>query len=267
MLDPQAKLQPKFPSNFNLKIIGLGGVGSIVSDYGTLWLTAQAQQNPDTRMRIVLIDGDEFEDRNTRMFFKDLGNKAEVKRKDLIDRIGNRMTNMTISAVKEYVTDQNIGRLIHEGDVVMLCVDSHAARKLISEYFENNIRDGVLISAGNDGAGEDSTGQILRGTYGNCQIFKRQAGVNVSPSLTRFHPEIANPHPDDKVRDEQSCAELVASVPQLLFANLWAASTALSALYMTLCGQSDHLSEIVFDFAEGKVMPMELPDAQLAVGA
>lgn len=257
--DIDKTLQPQFPSNFTLKIIGLGGVGSIVADYVTLWLTAQAAQHPDVRMRIVLIDGDAFESNNTRMFFSELGDKAEVKRKDLLNRIGDRMTNVTIAAVNEYVTDQNIGQLIHEGDTVMLCVDSHPARKLVSEYFEQHIHDGVLISAGNDGAGPDSTGTILRGTYGNCQRFTRNAGVNTSPSLTKYHPEISQPAPNDKLRTEQSCTELVASGPQLLFANLWAASTALATLYMTLCGQADHLAEVVFDFAEGKVMPLNLP--------
>jgi hypothetical protein len=56
----------------------------------------------------------------------------------------------------------------------------------------------------------------------------------------------------------ETLTELLASVSQLLFANLWAASTALATLYRTLCGQCDHLSEVVFDFAEAKVAPLEL---------
>lgn len=249
-------LQPKFGGRVNIKVIGLGGVGSIVAEYLTLWTGAQSAAHPESQFRIVLIDGDHFESDNARMFFGALGPKALVKRDDLLDRIGDRFPELSISAVEEYVDESNVERLIHEDDIVLLCVDRHASRKLVSEYFEKHIDNGVLISAGNDGVGEDSDGIVQRGTYGNCQVYVRRDGTDVTPSLTAFHPEIRNPA--DTLPTDESCTEQVASVPQLLFANYWAAGTILSSMFLSLCDGLGY-SELAFDFAEGKMMPIDLP--------
>ena len=50
----------------------------------------------------------------------------------------------------------------------------------------------------------------------------------------------------------------VASVPQILFANLMTASALLNALWLHLCGAL-HYSELVFDIAEGLMQPLALP--------
>lgn len=254
----QTPLQPIFPASFNLKIIGLGGIGSIAAENVALWLCAQSVQHPQTSFRIVLIDGDEFETHNARMFFGRLGPKATVKCEDLHEKLGDRIGRLSIEAVDEYVTDENIGRLIHEGDFVLLCVDSHASRKLVSDFFEENIRDGALISAGNDGVGKDSTGEVRTGTYGNCQVFIRRDGVNVTPSLTQYHPEIASPA--DKLPTHKGCTDDLASVPQLHVTNMQAATAMYASLYLTLCGdEALPWFELAFDIALGKMTALERP--------
>lgn len=250
-------LQLQLPSELNVKVIGLGGTGSIVAEYAALWLNLQSVAHEEADIRLTFIDGDEFEPINSRMYFNRFGNKAVVKRDELIDRLGDRLQSLMIDAVPQFITPQNIGQLIHERDVVLMCVDSHASRKLVSDFFAQKIDTGVLISAGNDGVGADSSGRVLRGTYGNCQVYLRRDGSDATPSLTRYHPEIADPR--DKLPSDQACTELIASVPQLLFANLWAAASILSTLYLCLC-ESGSLpyGELAFDFAEGKMQPIEI---------
>src|SRR6185369_53454 len=121
--------------------------------------------------------------------------------------------------------------------------------------------DICVISGGNDGVGPDSSGRILRGTFGTCQIHVRRDGVDLTPPLARFHPEIAQPA--DRLPTDQSCTELVASVPQLLFANLMTASGMLNTLWLFLCNRLDY-PEICFDIALAKMSPVPLPMPGLA---
>jgi molybdopterin/thiamine biosynthesis adenylyltransferase len=235
----------------SVKIVGLGGVGGIVARYGAMFLASLAKgQN----VRLVLIDGDKFEEKNsTRMFFSDYGNKAAVTRDDLLDRFAD--SPLTLVAVEEYVTEENVSRLLHNHDIVIAAVDNHATRKMLND-FAARLDAVVLISGGNDGVAEDSTGKLRRGTYGNCQIYVRQGGRDVSPSLTQYHPEIADPadrHPTD-----QSCTEQLESVPQLLLTNLATASSILNALLLHLSGAL-HYSELAFDIADGLMRPLPLP--------
>jgi molybdopterin/thiamine biosynthesis adenylyltransferase len=242
-------LTPHVPEGCSVKVIGLGGVGGIVARYGAMFLASF-----DAGVRLVLIDGDQFEPSNaSRMYFSGHGNKAEVTRADLIDRF--RDSPLSLVAVPEFVTPENVGRLIHEGDVVLLAVDNHATRKLVNDHCAR-LRDVCLISGGNDGIGADSAGRVQRGTYGNVQVYLRHDGEDGSPSLTRFHPEIEKPA--DRLPTDLSCTDLVASVPQVLFTNLATASALLNALWLHLCSAL-HYSELAFDIAEGRMQPLALP--------
>ena len=80
--DSSMALIPQFPTEMTVKIVGLGGTGSIVSEYAALWLNAQATIHEETSFRLVLIDGDAFEPSNSRMYFSRCGNKATVKSED-----------------------------------------------------------------------------------------------------------------------------------------------------------------------------------------
>jgi hypothetical protein len=101
---------------------------------------------------------------------------------------------------------------------------------------------------------------MLRGTYGNCQAYVRRAGTDVSPSLTRYHPEIQEPA--DRLPTDVSCTEMVAKVPQVLFTNLTTASAMLNALWLYLCGAL-YYSELSFDIADGLMRPAALPGPKL----
>jgi molybdopterin/thiamine biosynthesis adenylyltransferase len=239
---------PELAEGSAVKLIGLGGVGGIVARYLALFLASLG-----TRSRLVLIDGDEFEARNAqRMYFHEAGNKSAVVMEEL--RRFLKDSAVELSAIEEHVTAENIERLIHERDLVVLAVDNHATRKLVSDHCAAR-RNVVLVSGGNDGAGEDSTGALRRGTAGNCQVYVRRDGVDLTPSLGRFHPEIEQPA--DKAPNDVACTEAIVSTPQILFANVMAASSILNALWLHLCG-SLHYGELVFDIAEGLMRPLEI---------
>ncbi len=243
-------LWPNVPDNTEIKLIGLGGVGGITARYLATFLASI-----DRAVRLVLIDGDSFEPSNaTRMLFSDCGNKAATIRRELLDRLAD--SSLMLIAVEEYVTPENIDRLIRDGDIVILAVDNHATRKLVSDFCASHLEEVCLISGGNDGVGRDASGRETRGTYGNCQVYLRRAGRDVSPSLTRYHPEIRDPA--DKNPSDESCAELVESVPQILFANLAAASAILNAFWLFCC-EALHYGELSFDIAEGLMRPISLP--------
>lgn len=245
-LPPDLPLVPDLADDTSVKVIGLGGVGAIVARYLAMFLASL-----DRDLRLVLIDGDAFEASNaTRMYFSSYGNKAAVSRADLLDRFAD--SRLTVVAIEQFVTPENIDRLIHERDVVILAVDNHATRKLVSDFCASRRSDVCLISGGNDGVGTDSSGRRVRGTYGNCQVYIRHDGEDATPSLTRHHPEIARPA--DHLPTDKSCTELVASVPQLLFANLTVAASVLNTFFLYACG-AVHYGELAFDIAEGLMRP------------
>jgi molybdopterin/thiamine biosynthesis adenylyltransferase len=192
-----------------IKAIGIGGIGCALLPFLCRYL-----QYSEERARLTLIDGDMFERSNApRQAFSRLGNKADVKAVEL----AREYEILSFRAVPEYVTEANVEGLISAGEVVFLMVDNHASRNLVSRH-AGTLTDLTLISGGNDY--ED----------GNVQIYVRQEGQDLTPSLTRYHPEIANPQ--DQNPAAMSCEELMAAgAPQLLFANLMVASLMLNAFY------------------------------------
>lgn len=252
------QLEPRLPSSLTLKIVGQGGVGSIFARYACTFLASLCGKT-DSDARVVLIDPDVFERKNSaRMLFRQLGNKATVNRDELLEYLA--ASRIAIDAVTECVDSDSISRLLHDEDLIALCVDNHATRKLVSDYCGGEegwpgLPNVCLISGGNQGVGADSTGRVRRGTFGNCQIYVRRDGMDVTPSLTEFHDEIK--HPADQIPGED-CIEMMTSVPQILPANLMVASNMLNTLWLHLC-DAIHYRETVFDIAEGLMRPLPLP--------
>lgn len=241
-----------------VKIIGLGGVGGILVRYLCLFLASLGKG-----IRVVLIDGDTFDPVSnvSRMFFRVGGKKAVVIRDELLPFFSD--SHLTLAAIDEHVSAENIGRLIHSGDLVILCVDNHQTRSLVNEYC-SRLDDVVLLSGGNDGVGPDSSGVYRRGTFGNVQAYLRRDGRDLCPSLAAYHPEIARPA--DHLPAKANCVESIASVPQILPANVQTASALLSAVWLYLCGRL-HYSELAFDIADATMGPLPLPAPATATPA
>jgi molybdopterin/thiamine biosynthesis adenylyltransferase len=219
-----------------IKAIGIGGIGCALLPFLCRYL-----QYSGEKARITLIDGDRFERANaSRQAFGRLGNKAEVKAQEL----AQEFENLSLRAAPEFVTPENVSRLIREGDVIFLMVDNHASRKLVSDYAAT-LPEVTLISGGNDFVD------------GNVQVYLRREGRDLTPSLSRYHPEIAQPQ--DRNPAELSCEELMAAgAPQLLFTNLMVASMMLNAFYAFTRDRVKY-SEVYLDILENLTRPVARP--------
>lgn len=239
-----APAPPRLARHGGCKVIGTGGVGGPLARYTALYLA-----NLDEELPLALVDGDAFEPANAaRMFFDRAGNKAAVLADELSRHVGEALL---VTAVEEYVTPENVERLVREGDLVLLAVDNHATRKLIADRVAA-LANVCLISGGNDGVGADGGGKERAGTYGNVQVHWREDGEDRTPPITLLHPEIASPA--DRRPDEASCAELMASVPQLLFTNLQTATSMLNALRAYL-EEDLRYAEACFDVLDARMRP------------
>ena len=219
-----------------IKAIGIGGIGCALLPFLCRYLNYAGE-----RARLTLIDGDRFERGNApRQAFARLGNKAEVKARELAEEF----EALSLRAIPEYLTYDNAPRLITAGDVVFLMVDNHASRHLVDEHAAT-LRDLTLISGGNDF--ED----------GNIQVYLRRDGRNLTPRLSRYHPEIARPQ--DRHPAELSCEELMAAgAPQLLFTNLMVASLMLNAFY-SLRQNLPGYCEVYLDIRQNLSRPVSRP--------
>jgi molybdopterin/thiamine biosynthesis adenylyltransferase len=206
-----------------VKIIGAGGIGGCLVENLCRLLNYGCSLYSFDDAEVAIIDGDQYEERNRpRQAFQERGNKAEVTAKTLEEKF----PNLFFRAHPAYIDEGNIGMFLQEGDVVFLCVDNHATRRLVSRYCEDELQNCVLISGGNN-------------EYdGNMQIFIRKDGWNITPSLEQHHSEIAHPtdkHPNE-IEKREGCLEQQAADPQLLVANNMAAAHMLNAFHGWLTG-------------------------------
>jgi len=229
--------------------IGLGGVGMYVSKTAATFLAGLQRAMPDQETDLLLVDGDEFSFSNTyRMDVPEFGNKAEALGQGMLRQFD--VAGFSVRWRPQYVTPENIKEIIQEGDCVLLAVDNHKTRKLVSDHCQT-LQDVTLISGGNDGVEEG-----LRGTYGNVQVYLRQDARDETAPLTKFHPEIADPQ--DKSPHEMDCLEMEsAGVPQISTVNMAVGSAMLNALMrlmMPVEGERMY-DELCFDILEGVCQP------------
>jgi molybdopterin/thiamine biosynthesis adenylyltransferase len=222
----------------DIKVIGIGGIGCALLPHLARYLQARGEA-----ARLTLVDGDAFELRNgDRQAFPELGNKARVKAAEL----ARQFERLSLRAIPEFITPENVARILRPGGIIFLAVDNHKTRRLVSEQCQG-LEEVVLISGGNEY------------TDGNVQIYVRRGGRDVTLPLTRFHPEIADPA--DRSPHEMSCDELAReAAPQLLFTNLAVASAMLNAFYAWREGKLRY-AEVYLDILEGRARPIARPPA------
>lgn len=204
-------------------IIGVGGIGSHLSS----WL-ARYLESLGPGHKLTLVDGDNFEDRNkTRQEFDRPGNKA----RSVAERLAKSHPGLTLDAVTEFIKPDNADFILEEGAYVMVCVDNHATRKLISDTAAS-YSDLAVISGGN----ELDDGMV--------QVYVRRDGKDLTPTLTQDHPEIAEPK--GRAPYEMSCEELAAAgTPQIIFANLTAAVLMSNAFWRLSSDPEGFVSKVV----------------------
>ena len=220
-------------------VVGLGGVGSLLVERICRYINYSVEEEKF----VLLVDGDVYEPKNfERQDFTRIGNKADIK----ADELEVKFENITFDVVESYINEDNVKDIIESGDIVFICVDNHKSRMVINNYCKT-LDDVTIISGGNEL------------TDGNAQLYVRQGGVDLSPDLCAYHPEIANP--DDKLPDEMSCEELSKSEPQLYFTNLGVATLMCWLFYNSVIGGQHDRSEVYFDIiamtADAKIRPVK----------
>jgi len=232
-------MAPVNPQPRRAVIVGLGGIGSWV-----LQALAPFLNFAQETWSLVLVDGDEYEEKNrTRQAFEELGPKADIQSA----WVARKFQRLRVQAIAQYLSADGaedtypVRDAIRSGDIVFSCVDNHKTRRMISDHCAH-LRDVVLISGGNEY------------TDGNIQVFVRMAGEDKTCRLEKYHPELAEPR--DKMPFEVSCEELAASSPQLIFANLTAATLMLNAFYAHEQKKSDwQKPEVYFDIVANTAAP------------
>jgi len=213
-----------------ITIIGLGGIGSILCERLCRFVS-YAPDFREKKITVNLIDGDSYEMKNKeRQEFSKYGNKAKIKEFEL----KLQFYELLINSFPVYVNEETIPEIIRENSIVFLCVDNHKTRMIVSKYC-NTLDNVILISGGNDL------------TDGNVQVYIRKEGVDITPDLCAYHPEIENPA--DKLPEEMSCEELSHSEPQLYFTNLGVATIMCWAFYNVVVKGDYQKSEIYFDIS------------------
>lgn len=224
-------------------VVGLGGVGSWVLQGLCPFLN---YQNTTKKWELMVIDGDEYEPANhTRQIFSEFGPKAEVQ----AAWIARAFPNVRVTPIAKYISADGakdslaIHTVIQSGDIVFSCVDNHKTRKVIARHC-GELDNAILISGGNEY------------TDGNVQLFVRYKKEDLTPTLDKYHPEIAKPK--DKAPHEQSCEEAAVSSPQLIFANMMVASLMLNTFY-AVDQKSKNMAEaeIYFDIIKNAAVPKE----------
>jgi molybdopterin/thiamine biosynthesis adenylyltransferase len=199
-----------------IKVIGTGGIGLCVLPTLCRYVNYETDIFPEADVH--LIDGDTFEEKNrNRQEFSEIGPKATQTADDL----RAKFPRISFHDHATFVDEDNVIRFLREGDIVMLCVDNHKTRKIISDR-ACELKNITIISGGNDRHD------------GNVLTHIRRDGRDITPPLaSHYHPEIANPtdmHPSE-LAQAGTCARMAAEVPQLVIVNNLIAANMLSMFY------------------------------------
>jgi molybdopterin/thiamine biosynthesis adenylyltransferase len=222
------------------KIIGAGGIGGWLLEPLARYLNYKEE---DDEVELTVIDGDTFEERN--MERQKCNGEMENKARHLVKSLAIQFPNVHFRAKKQFVTSKNVIQLIREDDVVFMCVDNHATRKLVCDrcWELNNV---LLISGGNEY------------TDGNVNVYCRKNGKEQQRPITAYQHKIANPedeNPGDLTDEErEGCQEEARSKPQLLFMNLAIASTMLNVYYAHEQGEA-YFEQVYVDIVQQKMRP------------
>jgi molybdopterin/thiamine biosynthesis adenylyltransferase len=206
-------------------LVGLGGIGSQLLPSLVRYLAIR----PEPRPLLVLVDGDAYEPGNrTRQVFPESAigvNKAEA--------LAEVYRGLTVQAVADYLTDENVATIIRDDDLVLLAVDNHWSRFLVDRHLAG-LQEVTLISGGNDE------------TDGNVQLVRRREGQFVDGSLAEIHVEIGRAT-EAEFAARNGCERQAEERPQLVVTNLMVASAMLNCLWAVLERGSVSYSEVYLD--------------------
>ncbi len=178
---------------------------------------------------IILIDGKVFSEANqTRQHFSQRRSKAQER----CELWGRLYPTCPLNSLPQIVTAENVAKYISEGSAVLLSPDNHATRKVVSDH-ACRLQNCLLICGGNSDINKETGSD---GSEGTVLVHYRKEGRDLTPPITKYHCEIADPQ--DELPTEKSCLELAAGQPQLLATNLLVGQI-MSQMLLRYCLQDD----------------------------
>lgn len=224
----------------NICIIGCGGTGGNLIARLARFLSGDTG---DLTINVAIADGDTVEYKNVdRQPFdgEDLGeNKAVVLAENIESCLHVRLDSYPHYILTTADLDRIFESLNREGDyisgsssdinILVSCVDNHAARKTCHDWFEKVSFLGTTFFI--DPANEDVSGEVV--------IAKRHAHTITSPDRFWYYPDIINDL--GKPVNEMSCEELNNAAPQHFATNCYAADICFAFIAgIIMCRENAH---------------------------
>ncbi len=216
-------------SKYSIIVIGSGGTGTYFLKEFSRFIAGGLKCISD----MYIFDGDVVEDKNLerQSFTKDdVGfNKASV----MADALSGAF-NLRWVSYSSYLTElEQLTRLERKEitPIIIGCVDNHACRLLLEEYFDKC--ENICYF---DSANEFSTGEVVFGYKINGKV--------ISPYRSHYFPKIKETV--QKKRTEMSCEELNEVAPQHIATNMCAGNILLKEICSLFSG-NPHPGMVVFD--------------------
>ena len=219
---------------YNVIVIGSGGTGTYFLKEFSRFI-AGGNNNVN---KLIIFDGDVIENKNLarQSFTKDdVGfNKAAVMADVLsgafdLNWVAHATYLTELKQLEDISKECAYGKTIIP--IIVGCVDNHACRLLLEEYF--NSHENVIYF---DSANEFSTGEV---------VFSYKLKNNViSPTRTHYFPHIKNA--DLRKVTEMSCEELNNVAPQHIATNMCAGNILLKEICSLFEGKP-HPGMVTFD--------------------
>ena len=230
-----------FFMKINICIIGCGGTGGNLIARLSRFLSGY---QGDMTINTAIVDGDTVEYKNVkRQPFddEDLGeNKAVILAENIESSFHVLLNSYPDYILKTEDLDRIFNSLNRDGryvssssndiNILVSCVDNHAARKICHDWFEKVSFLGTTFFI--DPANEEVSGEVV--------IAKRHAHTITSPDRFWYYPDIINDL--GKPVNEMSCEELNNVAPQHFATNCYAADICFAFIVgIIMCEDKAHL--------------------------
>lgn len=222
---------------FNMAIVGLGGVGGIIAD--NMFAFTRSTIFDWGLKNLLFVDRDTYSQRNIprqKAAGRMLGRNKAVAWRDIYMSSKYNRSGVKFLAEQEWVTNETVTSIfqpLRNGFplVIMACVDNHPARLVMSRWvgslMESNSSPVVVIQGG------------CAGTYATADLYGRWLDpdylyVKVGRPIEEGHPEILTDSTGD--RGTISCEELANSPEgdQTFAENFMSASMMMNILFTLL---------------------------------
>jgi len=236
--------QPK-----RIVLVGLGGIGSKLADE----LARYMSYTKGAPKELLLVDGDVYSEGNLERQSVTEADVGKHKAETWAVGISAEFRNLACSSMNGYVGPEGlkkdnvvtIDRHPLDGSIAIVAVDNHPTRNLFYTWFRAKVKDGILLSGGNDM------------TDGSILSLIQLGGERLVDGFV-FHKEIMEPK--GKNPAELSCAELAKldGGSQVIWANQMAAATLGNEIHSIVSGEWDRLKErgeVYFDILVNSSVP------------